>query len=320
MEIATTERVRIRWLTRNDAAFILRLVNDEAWLRFIGDKNVHDTADAVRYLQDGPLAMYARQGHGLYAVELKSTRELIGLCGLLLRDGWEEVDIGFALLPEFRMCGYAAEAARATLAYGHQSLGLPRVVAITDPANERSKRLLSRLGMRDEGLRLLSGLKAPSCYFAIDYPPQNDDQSRIDALTGDFFRLFAPNADGKVSLEGIRRLFVARAMIAKACGEAFELYDLPQFIAPREKLLNEGTLAGFREWEESSRTDIFGCIAQRISFYRKSGRLNGVPFETRGVKTLQFVKTPRGWRISAVAWDDERPGLELPLRFDNANQ
>jgi RimJ/RimL family protein N-acetyltransferase len=312
MHIATTERVRIRWLTRDDAPFILRLLNDEGWLRFIGDKNVHSIADAIQYLENGSLAMYARHGHGLYAVEVKDTGEQMGLCGLLLREGWEEVDIGFAFLPEFRMQGYAEEAARATLDYGRKALGLPRIVAITDAANERSKRLLSRLGMRDEGMRLVPGLALPLAYFAVDYPSEEDDKDCIDGLTASFFRLFAANEAGNVSLERIRRLFVAKGVIVKACGEAYELYDLAQFIAPREKLLNDGTLVGFREWEESARTEVFGCIAQRISFYRKSGRLNGTAFETRGVKTFQFVKTPRGWRISALAWDDERPGLKLP--------
>ncbi len=172
MHIATTERLRIRWLTCDDASFILRLLNDGGWLHFIGDKNVHSIADAMRYLENGPLTMYSRHGHGLYAVEVRDTGEPIGLCGLLLRDGWQEVDLGFALLPEFRMRGYAEEAGRGTLAYGHNALGLRRVVAITDPTNERAKRLLSRLGMRDEGLRLVPDFAVPLGYFAVDYPTQ----------------------------------------------------------------------------------------------------------------------------------------------------
>ena len=152
--------------------FILRLLNDEAWIRFIGDKNVHSIADAVRYLEAGPLAMYARHRHGLYAVELKDTGQPMGLCGLLLRDGWEEVDLGFALLPEFRKHGYAEEAARATLAYGRKALALQRVVAITDPENERARRLLCRLGLRDQGLRRMPGFEVPLDYFAVDYPAE----------------------------------------------------------------------------------------------------------------------------------------------------
>ncbi|MBV9913088.1 MAG: GNAT family N-acetyltransferase [Sinobacteraceae bacterium] len=175
MHIAITERVRIRWLTRDDAAFILRLLNDAGWIHFIGDKNVHGIADAVRYLEAGPLTMYSRHGLGLYAVERKDTDEPIGLCGLLLREGWEEVDLGFALLPEFRMRGYAEEAGRATLAYGRNELGLARVVAITDPTNARARSVLSRLGMRDEGLRLLPGFAVPLGYFAVDYPTQKHD-------------------------------------------------------------------------------------------------------------------------------------------------
>jgi [ribosomal protein S5]-alanine N-acetyltransferase len=178
MHVATTARLRIRWLTCDDAPFILRLLNDAGWIHFIGDKNVHSIADAEKYLENGPLTMYSRHRHGLYAVEVKDSGKPIGLCGLLLRDGWEEVDLGFALLPEFRMRGYAEEACRATLAHGRKALGLRRVVAITHPTNERAKRLLARLGMGDGGLRLLSGFTVPLAYFAVDYRTDHDDATR----------------------------------------------------------------------------------------------------------------------------------------------
>ena len=84
---------------------------------------------------------------------------------------------------------------------------------------------------------------------------------------------------------------------------------LEAFIAPRERLLNDGTLTEFHEIETAGRTDIFGNIAQRVSTYRKAGMMRGTPFESRGIKVFQFIKGPRGWRIAAVSWDDEREGF-----------
>ena len=94
-----------------------------------------------------------------------------------------------------------------------------------------------------------------------------------------------------------------------------EAYSLEEFLRPREELLTSGTLVDFEETEISSRTDVYGQIAQRASLYRKSGVLAGVSFQTKGVKTFQFVRTPAGWKISAVAWDDEREGFRVPANL-----
>ena len=145
--VLTTERLILRWLTLDDAAFILELLNDPAWLRFIGDKGVHSQDDSRDYLRKGPLAMYERHGFGLYLVERKDGRVPIGMCGLIKRDSLEDVDIGFAYLPAYRTQGYAYEAAAAVLVHGRSDFGLQRIVAITSPDNTRSIALLERLGM-----------------------------------------------------------------------------------------------------------------------------------------------------------------------------
>ena len=91
--------------------------------------------------------MYAREGFGLYLTLLKASREPIGLCGLIRRDGLVDVDIGFAFLPAFRGHGYALESAAAVMVHGRDSLGLDRIVAITSIDNDRSIRVLERLGL-----------------------------------------------------------------------------------------------------------------------------------------------------------------------------
>jgi RimJ/RimL family protein N-acetyltransferase len=147
VEVLRTERLILRRLTTDDAGFILALMNDPDWLRYIGDRGVRSLDDARAYLLAGPLAMYDQRGFGLYRVELRESGDSIGICGLLKRDTLDDVDIGFAILPAFRAQGYAFEAAAATLAYAKRELGLTRIVAIVSPENDASMRLLRKLGL-----------------------------------------------------------------------------------------------------------------------------------------------------------------------------
>lgn len=155
--ILETERLVLRQLTEADAAFMLALLNDPAFVRFIGDRGVRTLDEARGYFAGGALASYARNGFGLYLVERKPEGTPVGICGLVRRDGLGDVDLGYAFLPAFRGQGYAFEAAAAVLAHGRQALGLPRIVAIVSPDNERSIRLLERLGMRFERMVRLPG-------------------------------------------------------------------------------------------------------------------------------------------------------------------
>jgi RimJ/RimL family protein N-acetyltransferase len=145
MIILETERLVLRRLQTDDAPFIVRLLNDPDWLRFIGDKSVRTLDEAREYLRRGPIAMYAREGFGLY-LTVKKPDVPIGLCGLIRREGLADVDLGFAFLPAFRGQGYAFESAAAVMAYGRATLGLGRIVAITSADNQRSMHLLARLG------------------------------------------------------------------------------------------------------------------------------------------------------------------------------
>ncbi len=157
--MATTNppRVRLREPTPDDAGFVLRLANDPAWLRFIGDRGVHTLAQARQFIADGPQAMFARCGHGLYVVEALADGAPLGLCGLIRRDGLPAPDLGFAFLPEFRGRGVAGEAAGLVLQHAREVLALPRVLAITLPENASSVRLLERLGFRRvDSVRLAS--------------------------------------------------------------------------------------------------------------------------------------------------------------------
>jgi RimJ/RimL family protein N-acetyltransferase len=152
LTIAQTERLTIRLLQRSDARFMLALVNEPAFIQNIGDRNVRDETQAAAYVDKSGALSYERQGFGMYLVELSESRAPLGICGLIRRDGLDDVDIGYAFLKIHWGQGYAVEAARAMLAHAHGPLGLKRVVAITAPDNEPSVRLLQKLGMRYEGL------------------------------------------------------------------------------------------------------------------------------------------------------------------------
>ena len=137
-------------MTTDDAEFILQLLNDPDFLRFIGDKGVRTVDDARQYIVNGPLASYERHGFGLWLVELRPSRIPVGMCGLLKRETLDDVDIGFAFLPRHRSRGYAFESAAAVMQYGRNVLGLKRIVAITDPDNAGSIRLLQKIGLSFE--------------------------------------------------------------------------------------------------------------------------------------------------------------------------
>jgi len=146
-----TSRLVLAELTENDLAFIRALVNDKGWLRYIGDKNVHSDDDALRYLRTGPQAMYARHGLGLWRVSLKDLGTPVGICGLIKRDGLDDLDLGFAFLPEYRAKGYAEEASRAVLDWGLHHKQVRTVVAIATFDNQASDALLKRLGFTRDG-------------------------------------------------------------------------------------------------------------------------------------------------------------------------
>jgi RimJ/RimL family protein N-acetyltransferase len=150
LKILETDRLTLRWLSTDDAEFILGLLNEPSFLRFIGDKGVRTLDDARNYILTGPVDMYNSLGFGLYLTELKDGGLPIGICGLIKRDDLEDVDIGFAFLPRFWAKGYAYEAAAAVMAYGKTALGFNRIVAITSPDNHASARLLEKLGLRFE--------------------------------------------------------------------------------------------------------------------------------------------------------------------------
>lgn len=167
MKILETERLTLRLQTTEDADFILELVNDPSWLQFIGDRGVRTVEDAREYILNS-INMYEKSGFCFYLVERKEDNIPLGICGLVKRDSLEDVDIGFAFLPTYWGKGYAYEAASAVLAYGLDTLGLKRIVAITTQDNHASAKLLEKVGLKFERLVQLSNDEEELRLFSFD--------------------------------------------------------------------------------------------------------------------------------------------------------
>jgi RimJ/RimL family protein N-acetyltransferase len=148
MQPLTTERLLIRELSIVDASFMFRLMNSPNWIRFIGDRNVKTIAEASNYISSRIISSYRNNGFGLYLVTMKNTREPIGICGLVKREGLHHPDLGFAILPQYERMGYASEAAAAVLEYAGNTLRLKQVEGITTKSNAASVSVLEKAGMK----------------------------------------------------------------------------------------------------------------------------------------------------------------------------
>jgi RimJ/RimL family protein N-acetyltransferase len=155
--VLVTDRLRLRRIGPDDAGFLLELLNDPSFLANIGDRGVRTLEDARAYVERGPVASYARHGFGLWLVELGTTGEPLGICGVLRRDSLPDPDLGFAYLPRHWGRGYAFEAASAVARHAREALRLRRLLAITLPTNAGSKRVLERIGFRLAGTTRLAG-------------------------------------------------------------------------------------------------------------------------------------------------------------------
>jgi [ribosomal protein S5]-alanine N-acetyltransferase len=149
--VIETARLVLRHLEMGDDAFILELLNEAGFLRFIGDKGVRTLDDARSYLKEGPIDSYGRHGFGLYAVCLQDGTP-VGICGLVRRDGLADADVGFAFLARHWSNGYAVESAAAVLAHARRVLRMQRIVAITSPENVGSIAVLEKIGLKFEGM------------------------------------------------------------------------------------------------------------------------------------------------------------------------
>ncbi|HEY5688762.1 MAG TPA: GNAT family N-acetyltransferase [Yeosuana sp.] len=146
MIIAETDRLIITELSLEDAPFFLELVNTPNWIKYIGDRNLKTVKEAEEYLLNGTLKSYAEFGFGFYKLHHKKDNKEIGTCGLIKREQLEEVDLGFAFLPEFEGKGFGYEASIAIIRMAKKRFHLKKLLAITLTINGNSIKLLEKLG------------------------------------------------------------------------------------------------------------------------------------------------------------------------------
>ena len=170
MVILETERLVLRELEPGDAPFMLELLNDPGYVANIADRGIHDLAGARTYIEQRWMQSYAEHGFGMWLAVERASGAATGMCGLVRRDGLDDVDIGYAFLPAFRGRGYAIEAARGVLRHARDVVGLARLVAIVNPDNRASIRVLERLGMTYERAVRLPGDLNDVALFGLEAP------------------------------------------------------------------------------------------------------------------------------------------------------
>jgi RimJ/RimL family protein N-acetyltransferase len=170
VKILETNRLILREVSADDAEFMLDLLNQPSFIKYIGDRNVRTIDESKEFIESRYIKSYRDNGFGLYAVELKDSGAVIGICGFVKRDTLPDPDIGFAFLPQFCGQGFANESAEGSMKYGEETLGFTKVLAITTQDNESSGKLLEKVGFKfielvkmphdDEELKLFSWEKA----------------------------------------------------------------------------------------------------------------------------------------------------------------
>jgi len=148
----TTERLILREFKQSDWPDVLAYQSDPLYLRYYDWTG--RTPEAVQDFVQMFLAQQQEQPRTKFqlAVILKSSRQLIGNCGIRLKSAdAHEGDIGYELSPKHWGHGYATEAARAIVAFGFTQLRLHRIWSWCIAENVGSAHVLQKLGMQPEG-------------------------------------------------------------------------------------------------------------------------------------------------------------------------
>ncbi|MEZ6196553.1 MAG: GNAT family N-acetyltransferase [Planctomycetota bacterium] len=150
LPVERSERLRLDPIREEDAPLVLRVLDDAEFRRFVADRGVRTEEDARRYLREGPLAIAAREGFGLWRVSHRDDGRGIGVASILRRDEYEHPDLGYAIVAEERGRGFATEAGAAAMRIARERLGLGPLLAIVQVDNLASVRVVEKLGFRLE--------------------------------------------------------------------------------------------------------------------------------------------------------------------------
>lgn len=148
------ERVVLRPFVPADAPVLAAYRSDSEVARYQGWDPPFSLAQAEAFVREVAALDPTAPGWFQFAVEVGG--ELVGDVGVNLQRDLMQAEIGYTLATEHQGRGYATEAVRRLLEHLFDERGLHRVAAECDARNERSARLLTRLGFRQEGHRVRS--------------------------------------------------------------------------------------------------------------------------------------------------------------------
>jgi len=161
-----TDRLRLRPVTVDDAALMLAIWNDPAFIENVTDRGIRTVEQAREAIKAGAQKMFEDYGYGPYCMSLKSEGTMIGICGIFRRENIDDPDIGFGVLPDFCGIGYAGEAAKAVVDYARDTLGIGVLNAIVSPTNTPSIGLIEKLGLTFERMVTMPGEDDAICLYS----------------------------------------------------------------------------------------------------------------------------------------------------------
>ena len=169
--ILQTERLVLRRFVLDDTGALATVLGDPTAMQFYPAPL---DREGVEHWITKNIERYRRDGHGLWAMSLKASGEVIGDCGCVLQDveGRQEVEVGYHVRRDLWGRGYATEAARACVDYGFQRLGARRVISMIRPENISSIRVAEKNGMVREKVIFWHGYDC--CIYALKSPRANE--------------------------------------------------------------------------------------------------------------------------------------------------
>ncbi|MDQ3021488.1 MAG: GNAT family N-acetyltransferase [Bacteroidota bacterium] len=166
MKIFQTKRLYLREYEENDIQRLAEIYSDEEVMKYIGIGGIINREQVQKSIKAWKNKLYLHWGFGIWALIENVSENLIGHCGFNILKENSEVEIAYLLAKDYWGKGYATEISSATLDYGFNNLNMKRIVALAYPENTASINVITKIGMKSEGVKELFGIKF--LYFSIE--------------------------------------------------------------------------------------------------------------------------------------------------------
>lgn len=143
----STVRLVLRPITQDDADALHQLWTNKEVRRYLWENRVLPI-DAVHGIIDSSVEFHDAHGSGFFSVRtIEQPEKIVGFCGHRAFEAGDETELLYGMHPDFWSKGLGTEAARRVLAHGFAQCDFERIIASTDTPNQRSVKVLQRLGM-----------------------------------------------------------------------------------------------------------------------------------------------------------------------------